>query len=86
MEDEQNEWLILLRPRAGMSWSQTGRHIAGVWGLGEEFDGIYADLIRDGASTEHATKRTLRELQLEYDLDFIGEVKWPVLNTPSASC
>lgn len=75
MSDEQNEWITSLRPRNERTWLQIGQIIAREFGLGDDFNAIYKHHRDEGASKEHAVKRSLRDLQLEYDLDYVGEYK-----------
>lgn len=75
MRDEQNEWITNLRPRNERTWLQTGNTIAQEFGVVDCFKALYKHYRDEGASKEHAVKRSLRDLQLEYDLDYVGDYK-----------
>jgi len=71
-EDPQNEWISSLRSPdlKGDNWATLGKRIVAPWGLQAEFDALLLKNRAEGASMEHSCKRALRDLQLEYDLEY----------------
>jgi len=72
--DAQNQWISALQlGKMGLSWKNVGRKAVVVYGLGDEFDGLMGHYRSEKESEERACKLALRDLQVEYGLDFVND-------------